>query len=717
MKYLTINPLRKLLENNERDYATKGDINQIENVIIKRIEQKKSNEKQKHSVFVDKKYLAVLKLLKKEFKVNKKITKKSLAEIVNKLLKDNNFDYISQIHETAYPNYFYDKNARKKDKNLNIYDMAFYNKKLKHNKKTHHHYTEKTFIPSAFYMRFEDYKNTDSMLIGNLQADVSTAHLFKKSHTAKILANPKNVNSMMVQQSIIHALQKNKKTIMFHTGDMAQIAQFKKRLISDTLVTDKNYKELLSEYHKEMNYFNKINYMDKINAHHEDCDHTSSIVYERTPEYYKITNTEKCMYNLLTMKVNGYQETVSGDIFSKLLDKDYEGFVEKYDLLLKENFNTDFNNFKEKVNFIKKGIANKYAGEWGEIVERFAVNFYGELFKRDDSRFLIVTKNNGENKYYIDKHSKSNITIKKKDIIFPVVGKRYPVPINAYSFSGYRHLSPVYKTYLFYEKKIPKILKSLGLSYEKTPIKSKSEYWLQAPHEAWCITGGLEKFAEKPIYCFAQHDKLKMDIESINDLQTAAAKFGISPNQLRVLNDWITTPTKDNYTGMYSQDNDQITLSTASLSLLAHEGLHRLQAKNLIPHKEYRAIVNAGKAIARNNKDMSDRLNKTNSTGQLIYPRGKSRDNEYAAIFVENYYENNQLARKKLMKQKIQNIEKALDYIKLARDVVLKKFGNQPAVARLFLRRVENNQFLNKTANTNNQSKTKNINHEEMVYA
>ena len=564
-------------------------------------------------------------------------------------------------------------------------------------------------------MRFEDYPNTDRVLIGNLQSDVSSETLVTKSSSAKILANPKNINSMMVQQSIIHALQNGKKTIMFHTGNMAQVAQFKRRLITEIPITDKNYKKVLSEHQKEINRFNKINYLDKIGEQHEDCEHSGYIVYEKSAEHYKIAQAQVSMYNVLPIKVAGKEGYLYGEIFSKLFDKNYEAFVTLYDSLIKENFNITFNNYKEKVDFIKSAIACNSVDSWGDKVENFAVKFYGEAFNRDNSRFMVVAKNNGKIRYYIDKHSKDNVTVNKKDILVPQIGKSYPVPINAYNFSAYRHLSPVYKTYQFYEQRLPKILKNLGLSYEKTKVKTKDQYGHPVTSEAWLINGGLEKFAEQPVYCFAHHDKLKLDSENIEHLQTAAAKFGIGKDQLNVINDWIITTTNQSYTGRYSAADDQITLANPSLALLAHEGLHRLQAQNLIPANEYQAIVTAGKSLAKTDKEISDRLTKTHPTGQYIYPKGPSLNNEYAAIFVENYYENNQLARKKLMNQKITKLEKVLDYIKLTRDIVLKELGNHPAKARLFLRRVENNQFLTNKQNIKSVKKTKN--HEDLAYA
>ena len=71
----------------------------------------------------------------------------------------------------------------------------------------------------------------------------------------------------------------------------------------------------------------------------------------------------------------------------------------------------------------------------------------------------------------------------------------------------------------------------------------------------------------------------------------------------------------------------------------------------------------------------------------MVYPPGKARNEEYAAIFVETYYENSHLARKNLMDVKLTTTEKVLDYIKEVKDIVQAKMGIPSAVARQFLRR------------------------------
>ena len=151
-------------------------------------------------------------------------------------------------------------------------------------------------------------------------------------------------------------------------------------------------------------------------------------------------------------------------------------------------------------------------------------------------------------------------------------------------------------------------------------------------------------------------------------------------------------------TGGYNRSTDKIKLASRSLAVLAHESLHRLKAKGLIPPQEYSALVAAGKRLARNNPQEQDYLNQRNSTGQLLYPPGPAREEEQAALFVETYYENNARARKNLMGLRLTMTEKVLDYVHEVVDTLGVRFRHQPSMARNFLRRIERN-YLNPEKN------------------
>ena len=143
-----------------------------------------------------------------------------------------------------------------------------------------------------------------------------------------------------------------------------------------------------------------------------------------------------------------------------------------------------------------------------------------------------------------------------------------------------------------------------------------------------------------------------------------------------------------------------MTLSTPSLSLAAHEGVHSLVQKGLIPKKEYRSLVRAGRRLVQ--KSPGKFLLKN---PDQTHKNKKEAHEEYAAIFVENYYQNEKTARKYLMGEKVPIFEKFLGYIKEVKDIVTAITGNNEAIARSFLRRVERNMLINDRTKSATQGK------------
>ena len=209
---------------------------------------------------------------------------------------------------------------------------------------------------------------------------------------------------------------------------------------------------------------------------------------------------------------------------------------------------------------------------------------------------------------------------------------------------------------------------------------------------AWEIVAGWERFQKQPLVCFAAGPEWKLDVETMPALATAVQKFGLSPDNLRVINDWIIkSGTK--YLGSYDHTQDKITLSSRSLSLLAHEGLHRLLQRGLIPKKEYTALVQAGKNMVAEDSSLEVRLNHVRSPGATNIARQQKTAEEYAALFVEKYYEREKTARQYLMGQRVPKFKKVISYVRTIVDKLAGRLGHSPALARAFLRRIEQNEF------------------------
>ena len=206
---------------------------------------------------------------------------------------------------------------------------------------------------------------------------------------------------------------------------------------------------------------------------------------------------------------------------------------------------------------------------------------------------------------------------------------------------------------------------------------------------AWKIIDGIENFRKTPLTVFSTRAKLKMDCESLPRLQAAMEKFGGTAQQLKIANDFLVARLGPVRTGAFDPTTGEIKLANRSLAVLAHEGLHKLKARGVIPTQDYRALVQAGKRIVLSQPDEFAYINQKDSQNNLVYPPGKTRNEEYAAVFVETYYENDQLARKNLMGYKLTRVEKVLNYFKEVKDIVQARLGLPAAVAREFLRKVE----------------------------
>ena len=180
--------------------------------------------------------------------------------------------------------------------------------------------------------------------------------------------------------------------------------------------------------------------------------------------------------------------------------------------------------------------------------------------------------------------------IKKSVIKPPVVGEYYQ-----FFPEGNEHEFPDlifkidyrYKIHNWYEKRSRKFLKSWGWAMKEVVIETKRDAKTISTH-AWKITSGIDNFKQAPLISFASHDEFKDDVESLEKLEIAASKFGLNSHKLNIVNDWIIDEgTK--HSAYYDKTGHEISLSSPSLSLLAHEAAHFFIDNNLINDKEYRS--------------------------------------------------------------------------------------------------------------------------------
>ena len=249
---------------------------------------------------------------------------------------------------------------------------------------------------------------------------------------------------------------------------------------------------------------------------------------------------------------------------------------------------------------------------------------------------------------------------------------------------------PNHNLFNWYEFRLLKIFKTLGLKCEKIKItreiKGKTE-----SVAAYRIIDGIEDFLAKPRTAFASHDNLKTDCVTLPQLQRAAQKFGLAPARLKIINNFIIDSAGNRHTGTFSPITGDITLANSSLSLLAHEGIHYMKTQGIIPRREYQALIKAGQELVAKDPLLQKYVEQVDSTGQPLYPPGDIRNNEFAALFAESYFNNDKIARTGLIDAKIPYFKKIIEYIKNVLDIIKSTLGNDIALARICLRKISQN--------------------------
>ena len=691
MKTLMIAPLFDLLDIPGRDYIKLGDFNQVAQKLRRQLRQKLKNPTQRHSAYIERRYLALLQLITKDLRPQTKFPKTALVEKIDTWLRAHGYAYDMEQRANVYNNHFINKARRQEDPELETYDLAFFNAAAAHPESWH--YKNAAGLHEAFFIRCEHYPGTDDILIGNLQIDAPQTHQGPVSPKTKIMTNPKNMDLALAQQAIKHALTLGKTQIMFQTGDAAQIAQFSHRKVKEVRITAENLAEHEAEYNAELAHFDKRAVGEIIDV---PGGNTSAFIYEKTTEYYKYAPLIRYFHQMFFPFTRGWGNF--DDHYIDMLEiGNYEKFIKQYheDFSHLAGTNTALPGLAEKVVWIKNKKTERGLGSYTNLIEAYSREFYFTSIKlaRPDIKITPAKKGSKFN-YYVDPQKNLSSTINKKDILRPVVGKNYITACDkATNLAPYRHLDRRYKLYMWYEKKLPALFKKLGLSCRRVVVATAHKTYdgeREFTSDVWLIEGDLKKFAERPLYCFSANTEVKSDIGTINELTAAARKFGISATQLKVLNATVAPEVPRTY---YDRKKDEVTLGQASISLLAHEGLHRLRAKKLIPAKEYAALITAGKTLVRKNPQLQEQITSKNSAGQSRYPAGPVRQQEYAAIFIEHYYENNKTARAALLGKKINRIERVLRYVHALVNQVKAKLGNNAALAHQFLRRLEQNEI------------------------
>ena len=299
--------------------------------------------------------------------------------------------------------------------------------------------------------------------------------------------------------------------------------------------------------------------------------------------------------------------------------------------------------------------------------------------------------------FYVDETTAEDIeTFNMESLPRPEIGKVYLRYLGREEdFFSQHHLGRR-NNYNWYHKRLPAALKKLGLTVERVPLTAVAvnpvypgDRLPERRAHAWRVAAGLEEFKRRPLALFASHAQMKADTVTLGQLEAAAEKFNLSRAQLEVMNDYLTAAGAPR-TGAYYPATGRVQLANRSLATLAHEGLHHLATAGLIPAADYKALVAAGQRQAQ---AAAAQGYFTPAPGQpAAYPTAPLREQEAAALFVENYYLTTPRARKKLIGTQLTAVEKILDYAERVFELIAAAFGHAPARARAFLRRVEQGQ-------------------------
>ena len=733
MNHLTIKPLLSFINSQTKGYVTEGDVKQLEDKIKNQLAKKIT---QGHAVNIDQEYLKIIAQLKETIGCTKKMSNERVIEHIDQILKESHFNYKKNKHPVKHrSNLFF--TAKDNGEKLSNYDLAFYNELSSKNHKGHHQHNKQK---SIYYMRCEE--RGEQILFGNMQIDDTDKEGWENQNIGNILLQKKNIYGMMVQQALKHALENNKKTILFQCGDANDLAQWGKVSLNPVKITKKNYKKFHEVYQAQIKNFTteKIKLGDVLKTHEEHVNYI--YITEVGDGYYKAYDSRggySLLQNLIDFNTAESWDDYGDDylkrrktiinytdkILASMRKKDYRQalrLINEFVFQLTGVF-PDSEKDDKKLALIKNIVKNSQADyiEWDCIGDMLQTWQYDEIILNQFPAIKKLNLNKARPDgmkdyiYYNSANFEKNNTYIKNLYIEPEIGKTYLVPPSDKYNINFEQ-PPVTqnnryaKIHKWYESTLQKEFKKYNLKYEKIEITTVKKGSSRKAH-AWKITDGIEEFKSRPLTVFAARHQLKMDCETMPRLHHALEKFGGTAAQLTIINKFLTDATIEKSIGSYEKATGEIKLANQSLAALAHEGLHLLNDKGMIPKKEYKAMIKAGKALAAQNKAEKDYIKQKDNSGNEVYPPGKARDEEYAAIFVENYYENATIARKNLMGVKLTVVEKVLDYVKEVRDIIQAKLGNDKALARSFLRLVEKNNFNPKnTGKTQKLKKDLNIN-------
>ena len=255
MEKITLRPFEKLTRRPARSINI-TELQQLKNSIEKIRDKKLDTPGHAKTLAAELYYLRVIRQIIEQFSGQRKIMKDDLVAAVDRLLRADGWSGRLVQHKIAQGNKFYDfNNSHGPDYALQYYDIAYHSSSLGRGRGAHHYDQED---PALFYYRCETHHDNKTILIGNLQIDAGRLGPDYDAGPAQLSLRHKNLELLMLQSALKHAVTMGKSKVIFPTGAMNEKAQGQPGATGQVLITAQNYEHYHENYKARHRQFNKI---------------------------------------------------------------------------------------------------------------------------------------------------------------------------------------------------------------------------------------------------------------------------------------------------------------------------------------------------------------------------------------------------------------------------------------------------------------------------
>ena len=303
-------------------------------------------------------------------------------------------------------------------------------------------------------------------------------------------------------------------TYYFQAGRAAILAQFDHSGdFSNVLVTALTYKSLIDSYNNNLNKFASLQIGDFLG----DKEYKNTVVYKKEPDkiycYQPASRTYNNFFDTLYLSSQGIPKNIKDtkhELMKELMDKNLDKILMHINIFLQQiDSKIDLSpKHAAKIKFLRQICQLSTDASYFSFCEFFdEFGYTAKLLNEFPHIHRYVNQNDGKC-FYINsllEDKKLFLEFEKNDLIKPVIGKEVVVANQQDKGSYFPDLVMLredrYKIFIWYEYKIPKLLKKLGVGVEKEPIATRINDKPSYAY-AWKITSGLDDFEKKPMIVF-----------------------------------------------------------------------------------------------------------------------------------------------------------------------------------------------------------------------